>query len=157
MQFREQGVRVGPSPHGLGVFSLRAIEDRELIAQIEGTIVHDARYESDYCMEVGDHSALEPAPPFRYLNHSCHPNCMLVEVEVEYEGEASALELWLKAEEHIAPGEQLTIDYAWPADVATPCSCGCRDCRKWIVAAEELALVPADSRGRKDQPDQRKA
>jgi uncharacterized protein len=148
MEYPEHGVRVGPSRHGLGVFSLRSFAIRQFVGQIEGTLIDDVQYESDYCMEIGDHSALEPAPPFRYLNHSCHPNCALVELEVEYERDTDVSELWLKAERAIAPGEPMTIDYAWPAWTATPCRCGCPDCRKWIVAADELgqiAMPPAHS------------
>jgi len=145
MEYRKQGVRVGPSPHGLGVFSLRSFAVREIIGQIQGTVIDDEEYESDYCMEIGDHSALEPAPPFRYLNHSCHPNCSLIELEVECEDAAGAIELWLKVQEDIAPGEQLTIDYAWPAWTATPCGCGCPDCRKWIVAADKLGQIVSEN------------
>ena len=75
----------------------------------------DSQYESDYCMELGDHSALEPAPPFRYVNHSCHPNCGLI--ELEREEDADRPRLWLKVEADIAPDEELTIDYAWPVEL----------------------------------------
>jgi uncharacterized protein len=92
-------------------------------------------------MELGDW-ALEPVPPFRYLNHSCRPNCALVEVESE--DDSGTLELWLQIEEDIVPGEELRIDYAWPARVATPCSCGCPNCRTWIVAANELGQVGSE-------------
>jgi uncharacterized protein len=139
MEYREQGVRVGPSPHGLGVFSLRVLAPNELLGPIEGMIIDDKEYESDYCIELGDGWALEPDSPFRYLNHSCHPNCALLELDCE--GGNESTELWLKVETVVAPGEQLTIDYSWPAETAPPCSCGCPDCRHWIVAAEELDQV----------------
>jgi hypothetical protein len=110
-----------------------------LLGPIEGTIIDDAQYESDFCMEIGEHSALEPNAPFRYLNHSCHPNCALVELDCENGAEGA--ELWLRIETPIAPGEQMTIDYAWPAESAIACSCGCPNCRHWIVAANELEQV----------------
>ena len=139
MEHNEYGVRVGSSPNGLGVFSLREFAANELLGPIEGRVMDDSQYESDYCMELGDHSALEPAPPFRYVNHSCHPNCALIELEQEEDSESPRL--WLKVETAIAPGEELTIDYAWPADAATPCTCGCPDCRHWIVAADKLDQI----------------
>jgi len=109
-----------------------------LIGPVRGTVMEDPQYESDHCMEMGDRSALEPAPPFRYLNHSCHPNCALVELEVARpDGTRRGAEMWLEALCAIAPGEQLTIDYHWPAEHAIPCACGCPDCRGWIVAREE--------------------
>ena len=138
MVFREQGVRVGPSPLGLAVFSIKPFAIHELIGPIRGTVIDDPEYESDYCMEIGDHSALEPESPFRFVNHSCHPNCGLLEVETDSPGVG---ELWLEVLSDISPGDQLTIDYAWPGWAAIPCRCGCPDCRGWIVAVGEQHRV----------------
>ncbi len=140
----EPPVRVGPSEYGLGVFSLKSFTTDDWISQIEGEIIHDANYESDYCMSLGESSALEPTAPYRFLNHSCQPNCSLVEVEVEYDDGTFVSELWLQGEKDIAPGEQMTIDYAWPAESAIPCRCGSAGCRNWIVAYEEIGLIEAD-------------
>jgi hypothetical protein len=150
MEFREEGVRVDPCPLGLGVFSMKAFAVHELIGPIEGTVIDDPQYESDYCMEIGDHSALEPESPFRFVNHSCHPNCGLLEVETETPG---VLELWLEVLSDISPGEQLTIDYAWPAWAAIPCRCGCPECRGWIVAAGERNRIADDRRRSPSRPD----
>ena len=43
----------------------------------------------------------------------------------------------------ISAGEELTIDYAWPADAAFHCLCGSKSCRGWIVSACELSEVEA--------------
>jgi uncharacterized protein len=145
MGYEEHGVRIGSSPNGLGVFALRELAANELLGPIEGTIIDDAEYESNYCMEVGDHSALEPAPPFRYVNHSCCPNCDLIELDCGEDTENASL--WLKVKTAIASGEELTIDYAWPAETATPCHCGCPSCRHWIVAAKELHKVSSNAPG----------
>jgi len=136
MEYREQGVRVSPCRCGLGVFSLRAFAAHELIGPICGTVIDDSQYQSEYCMELGCDSALEPASPFRYVNHSCHPNCSLVELQPDAADVADEV-LWLEALEEISPGEQLTIDYAWPAWAAVPCVCGCAECRGWIVSEED--------------------
>ena len=77
MEFQEEGVCVSPSPNGLGVFSIRPFSVNELIGPVRGTAIDDPAYESDYCMELGEHSALEPESPFRFVNHSCQPNCGL--------------------------------------------------------------------------------
>ncbi|MDR0392282.1 MAG: hypothetical protein LBH59_10280, partial [Planctomycetaceae bacterium] len=42
-------------------------------------------------------------------------------------------EIWVETLRDILPGEQLTIDYAWPAEKAIKCQCGCKKCRGWIV------------------------
>ncbi|MEN6498785.1 MAG: SET domain-containing protein [Thermoguttaceae bacterium] len=142
MDFRDECVRVGPSACGLGVFSLRAFQNHELIGPIAGTVVDDPLYASEYCMAIGEYAALEPAAPFRYMNHSCHPNCALVELEIEREdGSTAPAELWVETLDTIAPGEQLTIDYGWPAEVAIPCRCGCADCRGWVVADDDLDRI----------------
>jgi uncharacterized protein len=138
VEYLEHGVRVGDSMFGLGVFTLRSFSRREVIGPILGLVIDDREYGSDYCMALGN-SALEPDAPFRFLNHSCRPNCSLLEFEAnEHPG---AAELWLAIESDIEPGEQLTIDYAWPAEDAVPCGCGTQGCRKWIVAAEELGQI----------------
>lgn len=138
----QEGVRVGPSAHGLGVFATRALGIHEVLGPIEGFVSDDPDYESDYCMELGKDMALEPEAPFRYLNHSCRPNCALVEFEVTHVDGSKGPELWVEIQTEIAPGEQMTIDYAWPADKAQPCSCGCPECRGWIVDARQVDEVP---------------
>ena len=46
--------------------------------------------------------------------------------------------LWLQALTPIEPGEELTMDYAWPADAVIRCGCGAPACRGWIASQEEL-------------------
>ncbi len=41
-------------------------------------------------------------------------------------------------------GEELTIDYGWPAEVAIPCLCGSRHCRGWIVDPDEVELLSGE-------------
>jgi hypothetical protein len=143
MEFPEQGVRVGPSPHGLGVYSLRSFVAHQRIAPIRGQIIDDPDYESDYCMELGENSALEPESPFRFVNHSCQPNCEILEVELTpvRDGDPGVHELWLGTLRAIPAGAQLTIDYAWPASAAIPCRCHSAKCRGWIVAPSQRHLV----------------
>ena len=115
VDYREQGVRVGPSAFGLGVFSLGRFPLGKWSGRSRAEIFDGDEYESDYCMALGENSALEPDAPFRFLNHSCQPNCALLEYEVEYDDGTDGSELWLTVEADIEPGEQMTIDYGWPA------------------------------------------
>lgn len=144
MTSRGRDVRVGPAAYGLGVFSLRHFAVGEWIGPIEGTVIDDPRYESEYCMELGNESALEPIFPFRYLNHSCRPNCEIVELEIDRQGCGHGV-LWLEVMAEIAVGEQVTIDYAWPAWAAIPCGCGALECRGWIVSKEDLGRLAPNS------------
>ncbi len=57
--------------------------------------------------------------------------------EMRFEDDTDA-EIWVESTRDILPGEELTIDYAWPADRASKCLCGSESCRGWIVAPEEL-------------------
>lgn len=144
-------VRVGPAQCGLGVFALCPLHVEELIGQVCGKLMTDPDYGSEYCMEFGEGLAIEPIAPFRYVNHSCQPNCGLIEVEVEWDDDQpGGNELLLEALSEIATGEQLTIDYAWPAEVAVRCRCGSPDCRGWIVAEEQVGR-PMGPKG--ERPD----
>ena len=51
-------------------------------------------------------------------------------------------EIWVEAIRDIMPNEELTIDYAWPADRAARCLCGQPQCRGWIVDPAERELLP---------------
>lgn len=145
MEYTKEGIRVGPSRHGLGGFAMRSFIVGEFIGPIPGEIMEDPMYDSDYCIELGDRS-LEPAAPFRFLNHSCQPNCALVICDGE-DGVPSDSSVWLEILSEIAPSEPMTIDYAWPADAAVRCQCGATGCRGWIVAEEELGALVSSRQG----------
>lgn len=215
------GVRVGKVSYGLGVFAFAFIPAGIPLGRIQGTIINDPDYSSDYCISAGKDKVLEPGPPFCYLNHSCEPNCQIMQyvreddkidaetleigalsdvemdlndddfdeepesqlpdeegcfygdgaaVEIvtdedterteevdkecvtknnsqdslhdtmQFEDDADA-ELWIEAIRDIMPGEELTIDYAWPADRGAKCLCGSPRCRGWIVDPDELHLL----------------
>jgi hypothetical protein len=111
---------------------------------VKGRVFHDAGHETDYCIDLEESGLFEPAPPFRYLNHSCNPNCELVFCEVCDDcGNPSDPEVWVESLQPIHPGEQLTIDYRWTAETSIPCGCNSPNCRGWIVAAEQVHLLQA--------------
>jgi SET domain-containing protein len=147
MEYTKEGVRVDPCRHGLGVFALRSLITGDVMGPIQGEIVADRDYGSEFAIDLGDR-ALEPAAPFRFLNHSCRPNCELVICEEEDEdGTPRDPTVWLDILSEIAAGEPMTIDYAWPAKEAIPCQCGTASCRGWIVAEENLDEVRAAQHG----------
>jgi hypothetical protein len=61
--------------------------------------------------------------------------------ENDEQGATGSLSLWLEILREISPDEQITIDYAWPAEAAIPCQCGTASCRGWIVSEEGLGEV----------------
>ena len=61
--------------------------------------------------------------------------------EQVFEDDADA-EIWVESIQDIMLDEELTIDYAWPADRAAKCLCGTPQCRGWIVDAAEREHLP---------------
>ncbi len=150
-------IKLGDTPYGRGVFASKKIKGGMPIGKIEGEFHPDKKYDSEYAMTFND-GALEPEEPYRFVNHSCEPNCELVELVVADQNSGKVFhELWIYALNDIKRGEQLTLDYAWPYTDAIECQCGSPNCRGWIVAANEVEKVVAKkglgSRAAKENPD----
>lgn len=143
-------VRVAPAAYGEGVYACRAFKRRERIGRVYGEVV-GGEEGSEYAIDLGDNRLLEPATPFRYLNHSCEPNCELLNYTPD-NAAPHEYEVYVQAIRPIAIGEQLTIDYAWSAEAAIRCGCRASRCRGWIVSADELPDVIA----RETQPKSKK-
>ena len=127
----DRHVRVASSNiHGRGLFATDYLPGRRKIGALSGKVVTlpDAwkRIEAQsriYMVELTRRYALDctRGNNFKYLNHSCRPNCFLriyrhsVEVYT------------LKA---IAPGTELTVDYGeTPHKGGMTCRCGLPDCK----------------------------
>ena len=153
MDCSDDDLCIAAAQGGLGVFAGRRFRRRELIGPTSGVVVHDPDYESDYCMEMTPDIALEPNAPYRYVNHSCRPNCEIVQAEGSDPARRGELaDLWFETLSEIPAGDELTIDYGWPAQAAIRCRCGDPACRGWIVAANQLVDVapPAGVMGDRD-------
>jgi hypothetical protein len=142
----ERLIRLGETHVGRGVFARRRLKADIVLGEILGETLDDHPEDSSYVMELPSCKLLEPTPPFRFLNHSCEPNCEIFYWEAE-PGTVQEDRLWLQTIRPIEPGEELLIDYSWPADAAIPCRCGTAGCRGWICDPAELHLVanPAES------------
>ena len=134
---RDDSVSIGETPVGKGVFSERSYPANAVIGEITGDVVKNCPSGSRYSFEIDDRTQLEPHAPFRYLNHSYEPNC-----EFDWFDEdgmnGDVAPVYLIALRDIWPGEELTIDYNWPAISAVPCHCAAASCRGWIVSVGEL-------------------
>ena len=126
---------------GLGVFAKRRLKSGMVLGEILGTISDEHPADPSYCMELPSGRLLEPCAPLRFVNHSCDPNC---ELFYWFDEDQAPQEdrLWLQTIRTIEPGEELQIDYCWPADAAIPCRCGSANCRGWIVDPDERHLLP---------------
>ncbi len=135
---QQDSLIVAESHVGKSVVSGRRFRTEQLVARVTGEIIAEDGYGSDYCMDLGDGTVLEPDRPFCYFNHSCEPNCELV---IWDEESSDPPKICVHALRPIRPGEELTLDYGWPAESAIACRCGADSCRGWIVTPEELSIV----------------
>lgn len=139
-------VRVLDSQIGKGVYAVRRYPVSAVIGEIRGELVADPTHGTEYTFEASAGLQLEPFPPFRFLNHSCDPNCEfdwidqtdLVDDDNQMTDPEHRSGLYLTTLRMVEPNEQLTIDYNWPASNAIPCQCNQLDCRGWVVAVDEL-------------------
>ncbi|OED39914.1 hypothetical protein AB833_13625 [Chromatiales bacterium (ex Bugula neritina AB1)] len=139
---KKDKVEVKDSEHGKGLFATKALNKDSVIGRVKGKIVNDASHDPRYVIDLGNDQLLVPKAPFRFLNHSCQPNCVLFDWEDEEPDTKTGVKgLYLSALRKIKAGTELTIDYSWPAHFAIPCHCGSKKCRGYIVAEEERHLV----------------
>lgn len=120
---------------GLGMFTPRAFLAGERVFVLRGTV---RRWKSETAADagrnenwfgIGKHLWIEPEAPFMFINHSCEPN-----LGVRGERDFVALR-------DIAPGEELTFDYAITEDEITwrmDCQCGVASCRGTIGSIHTL-------------------
>ncbi len=146
----KRGLRIGRSPVGKAVFATRRIFDGTCIGEIEGEVISDDEYRSRYAFDLENGAQLEPAPPFRFVNHSCEPNCAfdLIGVDhIDQPNSSTVRKLLMFAINDIESGDELTIDYNWPASFAIRCNCKAPSCRGWIVGKKSLERLqqPVDS------------
>lgn len=127
---------------GRGLFAKKDFAKDSVVGRIKGDVVSDESHDPRYVMELENDLLLVPKAPFRFLNHSCRPNCELFDWEDEPPNPKTGVrDLYLGVIRKIAAGDELTIDYSWPAGFAIPCECGSKKCRGHIVSQEELHLV----------------
>lgn len=132
-------VRVEETHIGKGVFAVRGYPATAVIGEITGELSEDPRCADEYTFEFMDEIFLNPEEPFRYLNHSCNPNCEFdIFDQDQTDDEPAKTGLFLIALRVIEPGEPLTIDYKWPLEDAIRCQCLEPDCRGWVVERETL-------------------
>ena len=127
----EQHVSVRASRiHGRGLFARVALSGRRKLGEISGDLVKlpQARKAVEarpriYFIELTRRYALDCSNGncFKYLNHSCRPNCYL---------RVHRRRVEVYTLEAIAPGTELTVDYgATPHQDGMACRCGGNNCK----------------------------
>ena len=133
-------------PSGRGLFANRQFFPGELVIEVKGKLLLQKEYgASRYVMELSRKWYLEPDIPGAFANHSCNPNCELIQL-TEYS-------MGVVAICNIEAGIEICYDYQWPALKWIPrCNCGAPTCRGWVVAEEEvpkMRKLAKKSNGRK--------
>ena len=128
----DHDVEVGKNACGHGVYAVRQFLPGEIVIEVEGQFIRTEGYPgSDYLMELTKEWSLEPCIPAVFINHSCSPNCELVQL--------SDFEMLIVAICNIESGTEITFDYRWTAHPWTPeCKCGSPSCRGWVCDADEV-------------------
>jgi hypothetical protein len=137
------GLRVVHSHiHGYGIVATRAFAAGETVCFGDGvTYSPDDDFDDTYALLLdgpGGDVLWDLVDQTRWLNHSCDPNA---EVRSRWDAEAGQLVVWWVALRAIAPGDEITYDYAFVPDVAEPCACGAASCRGVIVDPDPAQLV----------------
>jgi hypothetical protein len=130
--------------HGEGTFAVVDLEEESVVGEVRGRLIYDPAYDSHTCASVDEarHVKIEPddtGVPVHRMNHSCDPNCYLTT------DEAHPLQLLCVTQSAVRAGEELTIDYQWPAfvmgELVPRCRCGTPSCRGWLADEEELPFI----------------
>ncbi|MFN7955464.1 MAG: SET domain-containing protein-lysine N-methyltransferase [bacterium] len=135
------GLRViRSSIHGYGVIATRDFRADEVITEVDGILVDTEEPLDDrYVVWLVDDWYLDMLDQTRWINHSCEPN-VWVDGGVREDGQPWAHVVALR---DIRAGEELSYDYAFPAQFAERCFCGASQCRGWIVDPDELERAKA--------------
>jgi uncharacterized protein len=139
LTYRSPKTEVRESPiHGHGLFARQAIATGEIVAVKGGHIFTEAEW-SVLAQELGpaeiqisEDLFIAPAHPDQrpgamlYTNHSCDPN-------IAIQGQ-----IVFVAMRDIAPGEELTHDWATTddGDYEIECRCGCSGCRRTVTGKD---------------------
>jgi len=153
--------------HGYGLIATRPFRAGEVLLYGDGVLYREEDdFDDQYALilpgyETGQDG--EEGPPLfwdlacqsRWINHSCDPNS---EVDSRWLADEKSVLAWWVALRDITPGQELTYDYCFAAQVAEPCNCGAATCRGLIVDPDEAELVtPALRRHLRDSPGDRSA
>ncbi|MFA5998183.1 MAG: SET domain-containing protein [Candidatus Paceibacterota bacterium] len=103
-----EGIRVGRSSAGLGLFATRPFKKGERIIEYVGRTISNAEAytsRSKYLFEVNKRKTIDGTARenvARYINHSCTPNC---------EPEIERGRIFIDALKNIKAGEEFAYDY----------------------------------------------
>jgi len=112
---------------GKGVFASKDFDIGDLVLEFSGEQVLPTP--GVHTLQIGLDKHLLVDEPYRYVNHSCNPNCGIKD------------ETKLVAMKHVKKGEEITFDYAMTEKhmSAMTCLCNTAKCRKSITGFDGLS------------------
>jgi uncharacterized protein len=142
-------VRIGRAATGLGLFAIKPIAARAYIVTYQGRRIptveahrREREGKAKYMFEINDRWTIDGSSRRnlgRYINHACRPNCEAV---------LRKGKMVFVALRHIAPSEEITLDYGkeyFDLFIA-PFGCRCASCAK--RAAKIYGNTPPRSKDR---------
>jgi SET domain len=146
------------SIHGYGVIATRRFLEGEVVCVGDGVVYREADdFDDTYSLIMpgyeADPETGEDGPPMffdlvcqtRWINHACDPNTY---VDTEWDEANKTARAWWVAVRTIEPGDELTYDYEFAAEVAEPCACGSAKCRGVIVDMTDAHNLSPELRAR---------
>lgn len=125
--------------HGLALIASQAISAGEKLMAFDGAVYDWGNttlnlsnkpplFLRDHCIQIGEGESRDSTGLARYANHCCEPNCGITDG------------IWITAMRDIAPGTELTWDYAMTEDNdwSMECSCGVEKCRRVVAGYRYL-------------------
>lgn len=122
-----EGLRVGRSSAGLGLFATRSFKKGERIIEYFGRVIskeEEYSSKSKYLFEISSRRTIDGTQRdnfARYINHSHAPNCEPAIVKGR---------VWIDAVKRLEPGDELTYDYGeeYVNEHIKPYGCRCARC-----------------------------
>ncbi|XP_076338000.1 LOW QUALITY PROTEIN: histone-lysine N-methyltransferase 2C-like [Tachypleus tridentatus] len=129
---------------GLGLYAAKNIEKHTVVIEYIGVIIRNEIAERNereytkknrgvYMFRLDENRVIDATlcgGLARYINHSCNPNCVAEEVEIDREKKVLII-----ANRNITCGEELSYDYRFELEndeCKLTCLCGAPNCRKWM-------------------------
>ena len=119
---------LGASPHGAAVLAVQELTSGTPVLPLTGTLTH---LPDTYTIQIGTHTHLLPdGQLWRYLNHSCVPNCRI------------DFRTWkLVTTRAIQGNAELTFNYLtteWDMVAPFVCQCGAVNCYGYVAGFQHL-------------------
>ena len=111
---------------GRGLFAKQNFEEGDFICRMTGSQV-SKEYKGEYVVGIENDLVIDASNSdciAKYSNHSCNPNCSLIkQSKIMSKGSTEYKpEVWIKANEDISIGDELTYDYGTSFQI-DPCRC----------------------------------